>query len=328
MKSKRTICFVLLPSCHLMDLAGPAQVFYEASQLGTDEYNVVFAATEKQVSTEQNLLVAQLANLHSVVLHPGDFIFVPGIHFKAFVNGELDREIRKLTPWLARQASRGIAVASVCSGSLVLAEAGLLDGRKCTSHWKCIDYMKKRYPKAIVEINKLYVADGNIFTSAGMTSGIDMALSILELIHGPILPSRVAREMVVYIRRNDDDPQEAVYLDYRTHFNPGIHKVQDYIISNPRENPGLEELAALGNTSVRNLTRMFRKATGHSIIDYKNVTKLNLAETLVGNPQFTIERIAKECGFTSARHLRRIWKTYKGGTLSDYRASRNTTEFK
>jgi transcriptional regulator GlxA family with amidase domain len=321
MKSKRTICFLLMPSCHLMDLAGPAQVFYEASQLGNEEYNIVFAGIDRDVKTEQNLLMSQLTHFRNVRLQPGDYVFVPGIHFKAFLNGDLDNDILKVKPWLRDQAARNISIASVCSGSLILAEAGLLEGRKCTSHWKCIEYMQKQYPKSIVEINKLYVADGNIFTSAGMTSGIDMALSILEMIHGPILPSKVAREMVVYIRRNDDDPQEAVYLDYRTHFNPGIHKVQDYIISNPKENPGLEELAALGNTSVRNLTRMFRKATGHSIIDYKNTTKLNLAETLVGNSNYTIDRIAMECGFTSARHLRRIWKTYKGGTLSTHRAT-------
>jgi transcriptional regulator GlxA family with amidase domain len=187
-------------------------------------------------------------------------------------------------------------MASICSGSLILAEAGMLDGVKCTTHWKCIEFVKKHCPKVHVQIDQLYVRDGNMYTSAGMTAGIDMALSILEHYHGPILPARVAREMVVYIRRNSTDHQQTIYLDYQTHFNPAIHKVQDYIISNVEKNPGLEELADICHLSVRSLTRLFKKATGHTIIDFKNSVKLGLARTLINNPDYTVEKVASLCG--------------------------------
>jgi transcriptional regulator GlxA family with amidase domain len=322
MKNSTTICFILLPKVHLLDMAGPAQVFYEASQLGTTRYIIQFAGLEKETVAEQGLLLGSLTLLKDTQLTKGDFVMVPGIDFKSFQEGQLSKSIRLLAPWLKEQWQRGANIASICSGSLVLAEVGLLDGRRCTSHWKCIDYMKKNYPDAQVETDQLFVNDERIFTSAGMTSGIDMALSIVEEAHGPVLPAKVAREMVVYLRRNHDDHQQTIYLDYQTHFNPAIHRVQDYIISNPTRNPSLQELAKVGNVSVRNLTRMFKKTTGHTIIEFKNSVRVELARTLLHNGDFTLEKIAGLCGFQNARQLRRLWKVSMGTTLSEFKNSR------
>jgi transcriptional regulator GlxA family with amidase domain len=309
----------MLPKVHLMDLSGPAQVFYEASQLGPVSHKLVYAGVTSQLTTEQGLTLSNLLPLEKVTLTEGDFIVIPGIDFKSFAKGEMDVEIQRIKPWMVEQFNRGIHIATICSGSLVLASMGLLNGKKCTSHWKCIDYMRKRYPAVQVQSERLFVQEGNIFTSAGMTSGIDMALAILELHHGPILPARVAREMVVYLRRNNLDKQESIYLDYRTHFNPAIHRVQDYIVSNPGKNPSLDELASVGHVSVRNLTRTFKKATGHTIIEYKNTVKMALAQTLVHNVEYTTEKIASLCGFDSVRHFRRIWSAQVGGRISDLR---------
>ncbi|MBA4057314.1 MAG: AraC family transcriptional regulator, partial [Marivirga sp.] len=253
----------------------------------------------------------------------GDFIFIPGIDFKSFTEGKFHGHIRAITPWLKKQLEQGAQVASVCSGALVLAASGLLNGKKCTSHWKCIDYMKDHFPLVNVQTDRLFVNDDNIYTSAGMTSGIDMALSMLEKLHGPLLPARVAREMVVYMRRNNTDMQQTIYLDYRTHFNPSIHVVQDYIISNPATNPGLEELARVSNTSVRNLTRAFKKATGHTIIEFKNAVKVELARTLIHNNTYTMEKIASLCGFQSVRHFRRIWTRQAGSTLAAFKNAKD-----
>lgn len=319
MQDKRTICFLLLDQVHLLDLSGPVQVFYEASNLGASQYQILYCSTRRQVTSEQGLLLSNL-NLYSTLhLKPGDFIFIPGIKFKSFIDGKLDDDIRRITPWLKEQQAQGIQIASVCSGALVLAACGLLNGKKCTSHWRCIDYMKQHFPLISVQTDRLYVQDGNTFTSAGMTSGIDMALSILEDHHGPVLPAKVAREIVVFLRRNNTDSQQTIYLDYRTHFNPSIHLVQDYIISHPSKNPGLEELASIGNTSVRSLTRTFKKATGHTIIEFKNAVKVELARTLIHNKAYTMEKISSLCGFQSVRHFRRIWGKHVGTTLTSFR---------
>lgn len=321
MNNSVSICFVLLPKVHLLDLSGPAQVFYEASQFGSTHYAIQFAGLEKETVAEQGLLLVGLKVLKEVQLKKGDFVVVPGIDFKSFQEGQLAKPIRLLGPWLKEQWQRGVNVASICSGSLVLAEVGLLNGKRCTSHWKCIDYIKRNYPAAQVETDQLFVNDGNVYTSAGMTSGIDMALSILEQVHGPVLPAKVAREMVVYLRRNHDDHQQTIYLDYQTHFNPAIHRVQDYIISNPSRNPGLLELAKVGNVSVRNLTRLFKKATGHTIIEFKNSVRVEMARTLLHNADFTLEKIAGLCGFQNARQLRRVWKASTGTTLKESRSA-------
>jgi transcriptional regulator GlxA family with amidase domain len=302
-----------------MDLAGPVQVFYEASKLGSVPYPVRFCGVGHQVISEQGLALGGLEPFQAISLKKGDFIFIPGIDFQSFTEGLLRDDISTISPWLRGNLANGVQIASVCTGSLVLAASGLLDRKKCTSHWKCIDYMIQHFPLANVQTDTLYVQDGDIFSSAGMTSGIDMALSILEAQHGPVLPAKVAREIVVYMRRNNMDHQQTIYLDYRTHFNPSVHKVQDYIISNPAKNPGLDELAAIGNTSVRTLTRTFKSATGHTIIEFKNAVKVELARTLIHNKSYTMEKISALCGFQSVRHLRRIWGRRVGVSLKDFR---------
>jgi transcriptional regulator GlxA family with amidase domain len=316
--AQRTICFLILPHVHLMDLSGPAQVFFEASALGTDQYRLIYAGVTDTESSEQGLTLGNLQSFKDISLNAGDFVFVPGIDFKSFAAGALTKSVKQIAPWLKAQKTKGVFLASVCSGSLILAQAGLLDEVKCTTHWKCIDYMKRHYPKAEVLVDQLYVKDKQIYTSAGMTSGIDMALSIIEHYQGPVISAKVAREMVVYIRRNNTDRQQTIYLDYQTHFNPAIHKVQDYIISNPDKNPGLAELASVCHLSVRNLTRLFKQATGHTIIEFKRAVKLELARTLLNNPEYTVEKVASLCGYQSARHLRRIWKSETGEALKSH----------
>src|SRR5262249_17291739 len=144
-------------------------------------------------------------------VQPDDVVIVPGY------------PVMKLGPpkglnaWLKQAHRVGALVGSVCTGSFVLAEAGLLDGQRCTTHWKRVEMMKKRCPRAKVMSERLFVQDGRVITSAGIASGIDMALDIIEQQHGPRMASRVAREMVVYLRRDGHQRQESVYLDHRTH---------------------------------------------------------------------------------------------------------------
>ena len=316
---ERTVCFVLLPHVHLLDLAGPAQVFYEATQLGLARYRLVYAGFDEDLTAEQGLRFTALQPPDKWKLTPDDLIVVAGIDFRAFVEGKQQRTVARLRPWLKKQAAAGVPIASICSGALVLAEAGLLDGRKCTTHWKCIDFMRQRYPHISVQADQLYVHDRGVYTSAGMTAGIDMALSLLEQTHGPVVSAKVAREMVVYLRRNHDDTQQSIYLDYQTHFNPAIHRVQDHILSHPHQDFTLEELAEVGNVSVRNLTRLFKKATGHTIVQFKNTVKVEVARALLHNANFSAEEIAARCGFGSARQLRRVWRQHTGLPLKKVR---------
>jgi len=308
MKEERTICFLLLSQAHLMDIAGPAQVFYEASQLGPLTYKFIYCGTRASLTTEQGLQIANLQDFEKTNLKKSDYVIVPGIDFNSFKSGTHRQEIRQIRPWLRMQVEKGVTVASICSGSLILAVCGILNEKKCTSHWKCIEYMIDRFPRVDVLIDRLFVKSDNIYTSAGMSSGIDMSLAILENHHGPVLPAKVAREMVVYLRRGGIDSQQTIYLDYQTHFNPIIHKVQDYIISHPSEELGVSQLASICNLSVRSLTRLFKAATNHTIVEFKNAVRIELARTLLHNNDFTLDKIATLSGFRSSRHLRRVWE--------------------
>jgi transcriptional regulator GlxA family with amidase domain len=165
--------------------------------------------------------------------------------------------------------------------------------------------LARRYPRARVLEDRLYVTDGEITTSAGIASGIDMALAFIEQSEGPLVAAEVAREMVVYLRRDGSQDQESVYLDFRTHLNPGVHRVQDWIVRNPTRNATLPELADVAGMSARNLTRTFRAMTGITVHEYSTRVRMELAKTLRHDPSLTLESVARRSGL-SARQLRRL----------------------
>jgi len=309
----RRVVVLILPHVHLLDLAGPVQAFYEAASLGGD-YELIHVASSETVRSAQGLLLAGLRPLP--LPEARDTVLVPGID-SATVDG-----LQVPSAWLRQAARAGARIASVCSGSFALGKAGLLQGRTCTTHWKMAGRMRAAFPGVEVLENRLYVEDGPIVTSAGVASGIDMALALIERDHGPVVVSKVAREMVVWIRRSGDRDQASIYLDHRTHLHPGVHRVQDFIIAHPERNPSLEEMGRQAGMSPRNLTRVFRAATGVNLKAFAHKVKLQVASELMDNPDMTIEAVASSCGFKDARHLRRIFKESYGVAPAQWRARR------
>jgi transcriptional regulator GlxA family with amidase domain len=233
---------------------------------------------------------------------PDDLAIVPG-----FTPGSVTPP-RALIRWLKKSYDRGADMSSVCTGAFALAQAGLLQNRRCTTHWKRTGELQKLYPSTHVLADRLFVEDGRITSSAGIAAGIDMALALIERDHGPLVAAKVAREMVVYLRRDAHHQQNSVYLDYRTHLHPGVHSVQDWLTAHPSRKARIEELAKLAHMSPRNLTRAFREVTGVSIQNYRTRLRLEHARTLMSNPELTLESIAGECGFADARQFRRVWR--------------------
>lgn len=305
------VIVALLPDVHLLDLAGPVQVFFEANGFGAD-YELVHCAATPRITSAQGLVLADLAPLPKPA--PSDTILVPGLD-----STRLDKATAIPGRWLREAASCGARVASICSGAFSLAHAGLLDERACTTHWKITERLQREFPKARVASNRLYVKDGNVVTSAGVVSGIDMALSLVMDDHGPSVVARVAREMVVYLRRSGEREQASPYLDYRTHLHDGIHRVQDFVVTHPDRNPSLSELAGVAAMSPRNLTRLFREATGITIKGYCGRIKVQVAQDLLRNPKLTMESVAASCGFKDPRQFRRLWKQVLGGNPSQWR---------
>ena len=302
----------MLPQVQILDLAGPLQAFHEANACGAD-YRVRCAGPSPQVPSDQGLWLSNLEPLPD----PGadDLVLVPGVTLST-----MGADAGLATAWLRRAYAAGAQMASVCTGAFLLADAGLLDGRQCTTHWSRVDDLQRRAPGAEVLRNRLFVSDGRVTTSAGIASGIDMALWLVEARHGPMVAAATAREMVVYLRRDGAHGQRSVYLEYRTHLHPGVHRVQDWLVAHPAERATLAELGRLAAMSPRNLTRAFRQATGISVLEFRTRLRLELARSLLHDPGLTIAAVARDCGFESARQLRRLWRAAFGGSPSDGRA--------
>lgn len=296
----RRVIFALAADVEVLDLAGPVQAFGEANHCG-GEYQIHVCALTSRLRTDQGIWLSDLEPLPETTAE--DLVVIPGYRMTAVAAAEAS-----LRKWLQQAHESGAHLASVCTGAFPLGAAGLLDSRQCTTHWSRVDDLQRRFPRAKVLTNRLFVDDGPVTTSAGIASGIDMALSLIERHYGPRVTAATARELVVYLRRDGAHQQHSVYLDYRTHLHPGVHRVQDWLIANPAERATLEDLGDLAALSPRHLTRTFREATGISIQDYRTRLRLELARDLLHDPGLTLEAIATRCGFESARQLRRVWK--------------------
>ena len=295
-----TVAFLLLPGVHLLDLAGPAQVFSTAVDLGLG-YHLRYLAEQPEVASAQGLPVR--AEVAWPALGHGDLLLVPG-----WRSPRLAPAPPLATATLGRVAAHhaaGGTVASVCSGAHVLGAARLLDGRRCTTHHELQDMLAARYPRARVVRDVLYVEDRRVITSAGIASGIDLALHLLAVRHGPALAAQVARQMVVYARRNGDEQQASAMLRYRSHLSDPVHRAQDLIDSRFADRLPLADLAAAGGVSERTLTRLFVAATGLTPLRYQQSLRVERAEHLLGHGA-TVEAAARAVGFADARMLRRL----------------------
>lgn len=300
------VVFIIPPTVELLDLSGPAQVFTEAKVHGMELEMEFYQYSEEPVSTA-GLGFGKLENYTNAKLKAGDFIIVPGMD-NDYVNSIPFRAEREFFKWLKESSDKGIIVCSVCSGAFALGHAGLLKDTECTTHWRRVKALQDQFPQAKVIADILFVKSNNVYTSAGISAGIDLALAILEDLKGPLFTHKVARGLVVYHRRSGSHKQESIYLDYRNHINPQVHEVQDYLIDNLSKDNDIESLAAMVGMSSRNLSRVFKEKTGTTVLEYLTLLRKEFASTMMNNPEYTIEYIASKCGFKSARQLQRILK--------------------
>ncbi|GAA0951724.1 GlxA family transcriptional regulator [Kribbella koreensis] len=294
------VVFFLLPKLHLLDLAGPAQVFSTANDLGYG-YDLTYVAESVEIVTAQGVPVK--AQLEWPELGCADLIVVPGWRSPAFTPTPHMSAMAKHR--LRAHHAAGGSVASVCSGADALGAAGLLDGRRYTTHHDLTDELAARYPKAHMVRDVLYVVDDRVITSAGIASGIDLALHLVAAARGAEAAARVARQMVVYARRNGDDRQESAMLRHRGHLSDLAHRVQDIIDSRYADQLRLADLAAGVGVSERTLTRLFTTATGLTPLRYQQLLRLERAEHLISHGT-TVEAAARAVGFEDARMLRRL----------------------
>jgi transcriptional regulator GlxA family with amidase domain len=305
------VYFVILPGVLLLDLAGAAESFRYAGQHGGD-YALHFVGMGDDVETSIGL------NIHSIeplpdALPSDSLVVVAGLTDAAEARG--DPRVARTASWLRSIWRDDLHLMTICSGALLAAAAGLLDGRRCTTHHTLIDQLRRRAPKALVEENRVFVVDGPIATSAGITTGIDLALELIARRDGAKVALEVTRTMVVWLRRDSAAPQLSPFLCYRNHFHPAVHRVQDAISADPAKDWSVEELARVACVSPRHLTRLFKSHTGLGPVEFRQKMQLAQIEPLLARSDMSLERIAEAGGFGSARDMRRVWLRQHGEAL-------------
>lgn len=295
------IVFFLVPGVHLLDLAGPAQVFSTAAGFG-HPYALSYIAERQQVPSAQGTPL--VARLDWPELGPEDLIVVPG--WSAPTLAESPAIDAASLQVLRDHHARGGTVASVCAGAEALGQAGLLNGRRCTTHHDVQGELSLRHPGALVVRDVLFIVDDRVVSSAGIASGIDLALHLLATRHGPALAAQVARDMVVYARRNGHEPQASAMLRHRSHLDEAVHRAQDLLDAHFDQPLRLPALAAAASVSERTLTRLFSRATGGlTPLRYQQTLRLERAEHLISHGA-TVDAAARSVGFEDPRMLRRL----------------------
>ena len=295
------VWFVMLPGVLALDMSGPAETFV----LAGDAFRLHYIGPQPEVPTSIGLTMGGIAPLPET-LPEGSLLVLPGVsdsrhQFSTPQAQSVQHWLMRLQPEIHRQA---ITVMCVCSGALLAATSGLLNGKQCTTHHDVIGRLRDAAPGALIKENRIFVQDGNIWTSAGITSGIDLTLHLMSRLCGPEKALAVAREMVVWFRRSGDDPQLSPWLRYRNHLHPAIHRAQDALTDEPQKGWQLADIAALAHVSPRHLTRLFQEHLGISVRDYLEQLRLAIAQQWLLQGR-GVEQASIAAGFSSPRQFHR-----------------------
>lgn len=318
-RSPRRVLIVAVPPVRTLDVFGPAEVFGDANRLrGGDpayEVNIISSGPERVVLSH---LGTPLNTDHTYREYHGpiDTLLVAGYDSPQGMRFEQD-----FLNWLKEQSGRSRRFGSVCTGALVLAAAGLLNGRRATTHWYWCEELARNYPLVTVERDSIYVRDGNCYTSAGVTAGIDLALALVEEDLGRAIALKVAQIMVVFLRRSGGQSQFSTTLAAQTRESRPLGDVLAWLPDNIRRDLTIDSLARRAAMSPRNFARLFQQQLGKTPARHIEDLRLEAARRQLESTALTLEEVADASGFASAETLRRAFRRRLGVTPGQYRAS-------
>lgn len=311
------ILFLVLPDTLLLDIAGPAEAFRLANQAlrrrGLPEaFRLRYAGPQTQADSSVGLLLARLEPLPAAFVRPTWVVLLGRPGDACEVVGH-SAEWMDARHWLAQtvaprlaapgEAPDGVRLLTVCSGALLAADAGLLAGRQVTTHHELLDDLQALAPTARVQANRVFVEDGAVLTSAGVTAGIDLALHGVAQVCGEVIAAAVAQVMVVFARRGVQAPQVSALLAHRDHLHPAVHRVQDAVCAAPAEPWDSARMAAAAHVTERHLARLFRLHTGVSPRGYVEQVRAALAGQALAQGKTEREALAL-AGFSTPRQMR------------------------
>ena len=316
--SNRRVVVLAVPPVDEFDLVCPIQVFGAANRLaGKPVYNVgvVTNGNNLNVQGEGGVLSFVAETNYKGLNKPFDsLLLVCGLGTRNVRDPELFAWLRHVAPTVRR-------LGSVCVGSFLLAGAGLLNGRKATSHWRFAKELSQRYPLVKVESEPVWVKDENIYTSAGISAGIDLALSWVEEDCGATIAQEVARELVLFLRRSSGQKQLSVSLSSQASEMKAIQELQIWITENLRKELSVQALAERVAMSVRNFERVFTREVGRTPSKYILEARVEAARYRLERTDRGLKQIAAACGFGSADVMRRSFARLVGVTPNQYRNS-------
>ena len=320
---------VLPPRLLLLDVAGPLEVLRRANQeQSAVHFEVHYIGPSSSLLTSIGISLAGIEPLPETMVD-GAMVVLAGDVDEMMPKAQSSSSKSKqdiaaeqaIVEWLRRAVRPGHKLISICSGALMAGRAGLLDGYNCTTHYSCCEELAVLAPKAKVLANRLYVEDGERYSSAGITTGLDLMLHVVGRLTDEACTAAIARYLVVYLRRSGADPQLSPWLEGRNHIHPAVHAVQDAIARHPAKPWTLNRLAPIAGASNRHLSRLFREHAGMNITEYRNRLRVALAHQLLSQTRLDIEQVAERAGFGSTRQLRRAWRRQYGTTPKQSRAS-------
>ena len=314
----RRVLVVAYEGAELLDIACPTDVLDAANRLGARPgYRIELATLGGAAVRCSSGLVLNAEQQLELVTGPLDTVIVIGGwgHERAAADHRMITHMRRLAACSRR-------VASVCTGAFVLAAAGLLNGRRATTHWAFAERLAESYPAVHVDAGPIFVREGDVYTAAGVTSGLDLALSFVTDDHGPELARGVARSLVAYLQRPGDQDQVSMFLAAPTPEKDLVRSVTAYVEANPAEDLGVAALAKRFGHSARHLTRLFSEHLDMSPSRYVRTVRSELACRLLSGTGLPLAAVARRCGFGSTETLRKTFVGQYGMSPSAYRKLR------
>ena len=308
---------VLPPRLLLLDIAGPIEVLRQASRVQQKVwFDVRYVGPRSELLTSIGITLTAIEPLpdelppEAWIMLAGDVdnVMLSRCRTDSGKSREDEADEEAIVTWLRQVIRPGHKLISICSGALMAGRAGLFDGHACTTHHLSCAELAAIAPKARVLENRLYVQDGERYSSAGITAGIDLMLHLVHQCTDQSCAIAVARYLVVYLRRSGADPQLSPWLEGRNHLHPVVHRLQDTIAGDVTKSWSLSQLARIAGASNRHLSRLFHEHVGVSITEYRNRLRVAFAQELLRETNLDMERVAEQAGFSSPRQLRRAWQ--------------------
>ena len=314
----RTIAIAIFSGVQALDVAGPVDVFAEANNFitaGNGYAITLVSATNDSVRASNGMrLLADIT-----------FAEANGPYNTALVAGgpalSIDAPDSQLTTWLTNVASRCERFGSICTGAFALGHAGLINDRHVTTHWQNAPQLARQFPRARVELDRIYIRDGNLVTSAGVTAGIDASLALVAEDHGPKIALAVAKRLVVFTQRRGGQSQFSPFLIAPTDDTSPVAKVQNYVTEHIDERFTVEKLAEVAGMSTRHFARMFLQLTSVTPHEFVERARVDTARYFLESTDDALKAIAYDCGFGTADRMRIVFNKRLGVAPNAYRAS-------